>query len=121
MRFSDADRGGVLSPSKGPFRRVADGVRVELKVTPRAAHARIGGVADDTDGSQVLKVAVTVPPEDGKANRAVIGLLAREWRVPKSAFAMASGAGARRKSLAITGEPNALLARLNGWLKDHDG
>jgi hypothetical protein len=119
--LSDGDRGGALRRSDSPFRRAADGVRVEIKVTPRAARARIGGLGEEGDGSPVLRVAVTAAPEDGKANRAAIELLAKEWRVPKSAFAVASGSGVRRKSLAIAGDPDALLARLAAWLKDRDG
>jgi uncharacterized protein (TIGR00251 family) len=96
---------------------MAEGVRVEVKVTPRAAATRIGGLADDAAGAKVLKIAVTAPPEDGKANRAVIELLASEWRLPKSAFAVASGAGARRKSVVIAGDADVLLSRLGAWLE----
>jgi uncharacterized protein (TIGR00251 family) len=92
-------------------------VRVEFEVTPRASRARIDGPADEADGSKVLKVAVTAPPEDGKANRAVIELMAKEWKLPKSAFEIASGATGKRKSVAITGDSMALLDRLNAWLR----
>lgn len=105
----------------GPFRTVADGVRVEIKVTPRAARAGVHGPADEADGAKVLKVAVTVPPEGGKANRAVIALLAKEWKMPKSAFSVASGATGRRKSIAIVGDPATLIARLDAWLGAQHG
>jgi len=96
-------------------------VRVEIKVTPRASRARIDGPADDADGAKVLKVAVTVPPEDGKANKAVIELMAKEWKLPKSAFEIATGATGRRKSVAIAGDSAALLDRLNAWLRKPHG
>jgi uncharacterized protein (TIGR00251 family) len=96
---------------------MAEGVRVEVKVTPRAGATRIGGLADDADGAKMLKVSVTAAPEDGKANRAVIELLASEWRLPKSAFAVASGAGARRKSVVIVGDADVLLSRLGAWIE----
>jgi hypothetical protein len=85
-------------------------------VTPRAGRARIDGPAEEVGGARVLKVAVTVPPEDGKANRAVIELLAKEWQMPKSAFSIASGATGRRKSVAIAGDAGAIIDRLNAWL-----
>ena len=78
-------------------------------------------MADEADGAKVLKIAVTVPPEDGRANRAVIELMAKEWKLPKSAFEIASGATGRRKSVAVAGDPAALLHRLDAWLKENHG
>ena len=54
---------------------------------------------------------VTAVPEDGKANKAVIALLAKRLKLPKSAIDIASGATDRRKTLLIDGDP-ALLAQL---------
>ncbi|MEA2809263.1 MAG: uncharacterized protein QOJ17_3404, partial [Rhodospirillaceae bacterium] len=62
-------------------------------------------------GQGTLKAAVTSPAEDGKANRAVIELLAAEWRLPKSAFAVMRGAAARDKTVSISGEPTSLAGR----------
>ena len=61
-------------------------------------------------------VRVGARAEGGKANVAVIKLLAKAWRLPKSALSIASGASARRKSLAIAGNPQALLPALEAWL-----
>ena len=104
-----------------PFLAVAGGVRVRLKVTPKAKRAAIGGLLAEPDGSQrpkesALKVAVTAPPEDGKANAAVIALLAKEWGVAKSAISVVTGATDRRKVVEIRGPSAALLAQLQGWL-----
>jgi uncharacterized protein YggU (UPF0235/DUF167 family) len=63
-----------------------------------------------------LKVAVTAAPEDGKANAAVIALLAREWGVAKSAISVVAGATDRRKLVEIRGPSQELLARLQSWL-----
>ena len=66
-----------------PFlRRTTQGVTIDLRVQPRARKTMLE-VSDTT-----LKAAVTAPPEDGKANDAVVALLAGEWRVPKSACAV---------------------------------
>ncbi len=99
-----------------PFRASPDGVRVRLKVTPKAKRAQIGGLLDEPEGGKALKVAVTAAPEDGKANAAVIALLAREWGVVKSAISVVSGATDRRKLVEIRGPSQDLLARLRNWL-----
>jgi uncharacterized protein YggU (UPF0235/DUF167 family) len=65
----------------------------------------------------VLKAAVTAPAEEGRANQAVIDLLAGTWRLPRSAFAVMQGAAHRDKVLSIAGEPGALVGRINEWLK----
>jgi hypothetical protein len=55
-----------------PYDAAANGLRVALKVTPKAARAAIGDVGADADGNAFLRVAVTAAPERGKANAAVI-------------------------------------------------
>jgi uncharacterized protein (TIGR00251 family) len=96
------------------LRRAAGGVTVELRVQPRA---RRTGVED----GDVLKVLVSAPAEDGKANAAVIELLAREWRLPKSAFAIVRGTAARQKVVAIAGDPADLERRIAAWRKERAG
>jgi uncharacterized protein len=100
-----------------PFAPSSAGVRVRLKVTPKSRRTEIGGLLDEADGGQALKVAVTAAPEDGKANDAVIALLAREWGVAKSAISVVMGATDRRKLVEIRGSPEELLVRLQGWLR----
>jgi uncharacterized protein (TIGR00251 family) len=102
-----------------PFRASPAGVRVRLKVTPKAKRSQFGGLLDEPDGGKALKVQVTAAPESGKANEAVIALLAREWGVAKSAISVVSGATDRRKLVEIRGPSQALLAQLQGWLATH--
>lgn len=102
------------------FNAVAAGLAVSLRVTPNAARARIDGIAAEADGTEFLKVAVTATPEDGKANAAVIKLLAKEWRLPKTSLSIASGARSRRKTLVIAGDVRELETKLIGWLKLHE-
>jgi uncharacterized protein YggU (UPF0235/DUF167 family) len=45
----------------------------------------------------------------------VIALLAKEWRLPKSAFMVTRGVGNRRKTVAIEGDGAALKERIDGW------
>jgi uncharacterized protein len=102
-----------------PFRASPAGVRVRLKVTPKAKRSQFGGLLDEPDGGKALKVSVTAAAEAGKANEAVIALLAKEWGVAKSAISVVSGATDRRKLVEIRGPSLDLLAKLQGWLAAH--
>ena len=89
---------------------------MRVKVTPKAKRSQFGGLLDEPDGGKALKVSVTAAPEAGKANEAVIALLAQEWGVAKSAISVVSGATDRRKLLEIRGPSQDLLVQLQGWL-----
>lgn len=94
------------------IKAVADGVHVAVRVAPRASRDAVQGPTED---KAALKVAVTAAPEGGKANQAVIKLLAKQWRVPKSAISVASGAASRNKVLRVAGDPDDLRQKLEGW------
>ncbi|MCX7361106.1 MAG: DUF167 domain-containing protein [Alphaproteobacteria bacterium] len=79
------------------MRRTGAGVTVELGVRPKARRTAL-----DATGTSI-KASVTAAPEDGKANAAVIALLAEEWRLPRSVFAVVRGAQARDKVLLDAG------------------
>ncbi|MGH6931355.1 MAG: DUF167 domain-containing protein [Dongiaceae bacterium] len=96
---------------------VADGVRVRLRVQPRARTNRVHGLGADADGGAAVKLTVTAAPEDGKANAAVIELLAREWGLAKSAMKIVLGAADRRKVIQVAGRPTELMARLTDWIE----
>ena len=98
--------------ARTPVSRAKDGVTVAVRVSPRARSSRIDGTVADADGRYALKVAVTSVPEGGKANAAVIALLAKSWRVPKSSITIQSGAAAQRKILRIEGDAGALQQRI---------
>jgi uncharacterized protein len=103
----------------GLFSPRSAGLGIAVRVTPRASRTRIDGLTTDADGAQTLKVAVNAPPEDGKANDAVIKLLAKEWGVPKNTMTIVTGAGARRKTIVIAGDVRVLEARITDWLRQH--
>ncbi len=110
-----------MSDGGRPFAPARGGARVALKVTPKARRRHIGAATTEADGAVVLKVAVTAPPERGKANDAVIAMLAKAWGVPKSTISVTAGAGGRRKTLHIAGDPEALITKLEQWARDrHD-
>jgi uncharacterized protein (TIGR00251 family) len=97
---------------KPAFELRPDGVRLHLRVTPNAGLDRIDGFETRDDGATVLRLRVKAVPDKGKANAAVIALLAKTIGVPKSAIALVSGDTARLKTLHIAGDPAALAANL---------
>jgi len=96
---------------------VPGGIRLRLKVQPKARRNLIVGVGPDRDGP-ALKVAVNAPPEDGKANAAVIALLAEAFDVAKAAVSVVTGATDRRKLVEIRGNSRDLGLSLGRLIKD---
>lgn len=98
-----------------PLEAHPDGARLFVRVTPRAARPGIQGIAKDADGRARLKVGVSAAPEGGKANAAVVALLAKAWRLPKSALTVTAGATDRRKTLRLDADPQT-VARIRRTL-----
>ena len=86
--------------SEAPFQiQSRDGaVSFEIIVAPRASRARIGPLVGGR-----LKVSVTAPPVEGKANAAVIAELARALDVPKRAIEIVAGGRGKRKTVRVEG------------------
>ena len=82
----------------GPLRAAPDGVRLRVRVQPRASRTEIAEVRGDA-----LRVRLQAPPVDGAANAALIRLVADLVGVPRSAVSITAGAGAREKTLHIRG------------------
>lgn len=104
-----------------PLTELPEGIRVAVKLTPKASHDAVLGLGCDADGSTALRVAVTAPPEHGKANAALIKLLAKAWRIPKSSISIASGATSRHKTVLVAGERPAIRETLESWWEASDG
>lgn len=73
-------------------------VVLSLYVQPKASSARFCGLYDGS-----LKVAVTAPPAEGKANKAVISFLSSFFQIPKSRVKIIGGLQSRRKRCVISG------------------
>jgi uncharacterized protein (TIGR00251 family) len=99
-----------------PLSATADGVRVAVRLSPRARADRVDGVVRLADGAAVLKVSVTAPPAEGRANDALLQLLAKEWDLPRRDLAIVGGQKSRSKIVRIAGEPARLLKRLGAAL-----
>lgn len=73
---------------------------IPLRVTPKAARNLLK-VGKTANGNPQLRVYVTTPPEDGKANKAAIALVAKAFGVAPSAVTLVQGATARDKLIRI--------------------
>ncbi|HEX6992106.1 MAG TPA: DUF167 domain-containing protein [Gemmatimonadales bacterium] len=71
---------------------------LRILVQPRASRSEIVGPHGDA-----LKVRLAAPPVDGAANEELVRLLAREYKVPKSAIEIVAGLSSRRKTIRIRG------------------
>ena len=87
-------------------------VLLSLRLTPRSSRDAVEGIESLSDGRSVLKARVRAVPEDGKANEALLRLLAKTLDVPVRALSLSSGATGRTKVISIEGSPEAVLARL---------
>ncbi|VAW19115.1 hypothetical protein MNBD_ALPHA12-729 [hydrothermal vent metagenome] len=99
-----------------PYRFDKSAIILFLRVTPNAGRNEIVGTQMRDDGRAVLRIRVSAVPDKGKANKAVIALLAKNLHLPKSAFSIVSGQTARLKTISITGEREEIAARLEKML-----
>ncbi len=88
-------------------------LRFAVRLTPKGGRDAVEGWARAADGARHLKARVRAVPEDGKANAALLAMLAKTLAVPKSALRIAGGATARLKIVEAQGDAAAIAARLN--------
>jgi hypothetical protein len=89
-----------------PIRETAGHITFSIKVQPRAKKNAITGIVGDA-----LKISLTAPPVDGKANRAVIEFFSGIFKIPRSSITIASGETSRLKVIRISGVDQAMVAR----------
>ena len=87
-------------------------VRLTIRLTPNGGRDAIEGIETDAAGTRCLKARVRAVPEDGKANKALIELVAKRFGVSKSAVSFISGETARKKILRIDGNLEDLRKKL---------
>ena len=104
-----------------PLTATSDGLRVAIRVTPRAKFDRLLGTAVAADGGRALKVSVTAPARDGRANEALLQLLARAWHLPRRNLSIVAGVTSRSKTVRVAGDPRQLIARLSGEIASLPG
>ena len=80
------------------IKETAGGVTFQVRVIPGASKNEVAGIQDGA-----LKVRLTAPPVEGKANRACVEFLAGLLGVRRSALAITSGEKSRKKTVSVTG------------------
>ena len=88
-----------------PLREIAGSVTLQVSVHPRARKNAITGTHGDA-----LKLSLTAPPVEGRANEAVIAFFAALLRLPRSSITIAAGHSRRNKVVRITGITASALA-----------
>jgi len=81
-----------------PIHESTSGTTFAVKVHPRAKKNAITGEVGDA-----LKLALTAPPVDGKANDACIEFFAKLLKVPRSSVTIAAGQASRNKVIRVAG------------------
>ena len=92
---------------------------LSIRLTPAAAQEEVRGEWTDDKGAQWLAARVRAVPEKGRANAALIALVAKWLGWPRSAISLESGEGNRLKRLRIKGGGDPIaLARLAPMIED---
>ena len=89
---------------------------LRVRLTPGADRDAVDGIGVLSDGRAVAHVRVRPRPHDGEANAALIRLMSKTFRRPKSAIEIVSGASGRVKDLRIAGKATDLAAVVASWL-----
>ena len=90
------------------FQESPTGVTFAIKVQPRARKNAMVGTLGDS-----VKVSLTAPPVDGKANEACIEFFAKLLKVPRYSVTIASGQSSRNKVIRVVGlSPEGVRHRL---------
>jgi uncharacterized protein len=90
------------------IRPTPNGCTLSVRVHPGAKRNAITGTHSDA-----LKISLTTPPTDGRANQALIALLAQRLNIPRASIELLAGHTSRSKTLRLTGiTPAEAEARL---------
>jgi hypothetical protein len=107
--FAAARRFGILGGTReagamGGITSAREGVVLTVRVVPRSSRNAVQGWLGDA-----LKVRLTAPPVDGKANRALGDFLAERLGVPRSRIRILSGDSGRTKRVLVEGASEAAV------------
>jgi uncharacterized protein len=94
------------------LRVTRDGLRVAIRLSPGAKTDRLIGIAAAAQRCQVLKASVTAPAEGGRANEALLQLLARAWRLRRRDLSISAGLTSRNKIVQLVGNPQQLIDKI---------
>jgi len=96
----------------GRIRSAGGVLSFRIRLTPKGGRDAIDGWSRGADGAEYLKARVSAPPQDGKANAALLALLAKTLDIAKSSIRIAGGEHARLKTIEIKPATASAAARL---------
>ncbi len=96
-----------------PWRAEPGGVSLWVRLTPKGGRDVLEGLETLADGRTIIKARVRAAPEDGRANAALVALLAKALATQKSAVSLAAGETSRVKKIFIAGDPARLIEALS--------
>ncbi|MCJ2082294.1 DUF167 domain-containing protein [Methylobacterium sp. J-090] len=99
-----------------PYSIGSDGVRLAVRLTPRAGRKGLDGLVAGADGRIALQLRVAAPPVEGAANTALVAYLAEILDLRRGDIRIVSGQTARHKMVALAGDPAVLADRLAKWI-----
>ncbi|MGC2201291.1 MAG: DUF167 domain-containing protein [Stellaceae bacterium] len=96
-------------------------MQIEIRLSPGAKASRLTGIADGAGGRRVIRASVVSPPEDGRANEALLKLLARSWRLPRRDLSIVRGFTSRNKAIYVAGDPQQLIRKISAEIANLPG
>jgi uncharacterized protein YggU (UPF0235/DUF167 family) len=113
------DKSSPVSANVLPAQAADGGLRLFVRVQPKASRAGMGGVRTGADGRVRLTAKVRAAPDKGAANTELCALVARALGAPKSTVSVISGATQREKTLWVASDDaQALLDAVTALLHD---
>lgn len=91
------------------------GLELRVRLTPKSSSDRVEGTCDSAEGPAIA-ARVRAVPADGAANTALERLIADWLDLSKSSIALTAGQKSRVKTVTVSGEAGAMIARLNDRL-----
>ncbi len=120
MGISGALTAAPLAPQVYPFTQSSRGITVNIRLAPKAGRTCADGVARASDGRFYLRARVTAVPEKGKANKALLKLLAKEWGLSQSRLRIVAGDKDRDKTVLLEGDGDDITHMLKEWFDGRD-
>lgn len=102
----------------GPLSADTRGVRLGVRVTPRAGADEVGRIERDADDRLWLTVRVRALPDKGAANASVAKTVAKALGVAKTTISVLSGSTSRNKVLLIEGDTADLMVAVQDFLEE---
>lgn len=99
-----------------PYSRTPEGIRLWLRLTPRASRDALEGIVRDAHGRPLLQLRIKAPPVEGAANKALVTFVAKALKLGKGSIDLVSGTKGRMKTLQLSGDPEDLERRVDRWI-----